>query len=77
MDKLKPKIIVIGEAESRHLHYYSGYNKITQTEAGDITFVTNDGKVHCYASEKSYGLRSWLKDESKKDRDYYIGTLNL
>ncbi len=77
LDKLKPKIIVIGEAESRHLHYYTGYNKITQRKAGDITFVTDDGKVHCYASEKSYGLRSWLKDEGKNHHDNYIGTLNL
>lgn len=77
LDKLKPKIVVIGEAPSRHLHYYTGYNTITQTSAGDITFTTDDGKVHCYASEKNYGLRSWLKDERKIDRDYYIGTLNL
>ncbi len=77
LDKLKPKIIVIGEAKSRHLHYYSGYNKITQTRAGDITFEIESGKVHCYASNKGYGLRDWLKNEKKTDRNYYIGTLNL
>jgi beta-lactamase superfamily II metal-dependent hydrolase len=84
LDKLKPKIIVIGEAKSRNLYYYGGYNKITQTRAGDITFVTDGKKLHCYASYKAYGKRDWLKDEGKKneefgkrDTDYYIGTLNI
>jgi beta-lactamase superfamily II metal-dependent hydrolase len=38
LDKLKPKIIVIGEAPWRHLHYYSGYKTLTQNKAGDLTF---------------------------------------
>lgn len=84
LGRLQPKIIVIGEARSRHLHYYGGYNKITQTRAGDITFSVETGKVHCYASNSSYGMRKWLIDEGrrdedfgKRDRDYYIGTLRL
>ncbi|WP_244476635.1 hypothetical protein [Methylobacterium sp. Leaf469] len=84
LDRLKPKIIVIGEAESRHLYYYSGYNKITQTKAWDITFETDDNKIHCYASNPSYGPRDWLNNEGKPDkafgrenRDYYVGTLNI
>lgn len=84
LDKLKPEIIVIGEAKSRHLHYYGGYNKITQTKAGDITFSVDGSKIHCYASNKGYGMRDWLTDEKmpneefgKRDTDYYIGTLNV
>ena len=84
LEKLKPEIIVIGEAPSRHLNYYSGYNKITQTRAGDITFVPDGKKVHCYSSKETYGKRDWLDDEGKPDEefgvrdvDYYIGTLNL
>lgn len=77
LDKLQPKIIVIGEAESRHLHYYTGYNKITQTKAGDITFIPDGKKIHCYASYKTYGLRNWLDDEGKADQEFYIGTLNF
>lgn len=84
LDKLKPKIIVIGEAKSRHIHYYGGYDKITQTRAGDITFSVNGKKIHCYASNKSYGKRTWLTDDGKsneefgkRDTDYYIGTLNI
>jgi hypothetical protein len=84
LDKLKPKIIVIGEAKSRHIHYYGGYNKITQTKAGDITFIAESHRVHCYASYATYEMRDWLENEGKsdenfgvQDRDYYIGTLNL
>lgn len=84
LDKLKPKIIVIGEAKSRHIHYYGGYNKITQTRAGDITFQQVDNKMHCYASNATYEQRDWLDNESmpnknfgERDTDYYIGTLNL
>lgn len=84
LDKIKPEIIVIGEAPSRHLHYYSDYNKITQTKAKDITFIAKDGNLHCYSSDENYGKRKWLEDEGKSDEsfgvkgdDYYIGTLKL
>lgn len=54
LDKLKPDIIIIGEAPSQHLNYYQGYNTITQNSAGDITFV-NDGKeIHIYVNKKDY-----------------------
>lgn len=77
LDKLKPKVIVIGEAEERHLQKYTGYNHIRQNEAGDITFISDDKKLHCYVSEKNYGKREWLDDEDRKDRKFYIGTLSL
>jgi beta-lactamase superfamily II metal-dependent hydrolase len=77
LDKLRPKIIVLGEAESRLLHYYGGYSTITQTKAGDITFLPDGKKIHCYVSYEEYGMRGWLDDEGKTDRDFYIGTLNF
>ena len=80
LDLLKPKIIVIGEAPSRHLHYYGGYNTLTQISAGDITFKCIDQKVHIYASEIDYDVDfldyehcDFVIDGSS----YYIGTLNL
>lgn len=81
LDKLEPKIIILGEAPSRHMHYYSGYHTLTQTKAYDITFVAENGIVHCYSSNENYGKRDWLDDEgqsditSQRDRHYYIGTL--
>lgn len=38
LERLQAKVIIIGEARTRHLNYYTGYNKITQNRAGDITF---------------------------------------
>ena len=38
LDTLSPQIIVLGEAPSEHLHYYEGYDLITQNSAGDLDF---------------------------------------
>ncbi len=77
LDKLTPKIIVIGEAPSRHLHYYGGYNTLTQNRAGDIIFDCDyQGKIHIYASNPNYSA-AFLEDEGQARYDYYIGTLSL
>lgn len=76
LDKLKPDIIIIGEAPSQHLNYYQGYNTITQNSAGDITFV-NDGKeIHIYVSNKEYKV-TFLKNKNKSEYNYYLGTLEI
>ena len=77
LDILEPDIIVLGEAPSRDLHYYSGYNTLTQNKCGDITMDCVDGKVHFYVSNADYEMRDWLEDESKEKFDNYIGTLIL
>jgi beta-lactamase superfamily II metal-dependent hydrolase len=77
LDIIDPEIIVLGEAPSRHLHYYSGYNVITQNSSGDITFDLVTGKVHIYVSKSNYGHRDWLADETKNDYPNYVGTLIL
>jgi beta-lactamase superfamily II metal-dependent hydrolase len=77
LDELKPKIIVIGEAPSRHLHYYGGYKTLTQNSAGDLTFDCDDkDKVHIYASDDSYSV-DFLDNEWESRYDYYLGTLNI
>lgn len=50
LEKLDPQIIVIGEAPSRHMHYYTGYKTITQNRAGHITMDCADGYVHFYVT---------------------------
>ena len=78
LDKLQPEIIIIGEAKSRHLDYYSGYNKITQNKCGDVIMDCNsDKKVHFYVSNPDYGMRDWLDNENQDKFENYIGTLNL
>ena len=77
LEKIKPKIIVIGEAPSSNLNYYSGYNTITQNSAGDITFECEQNNVHIYVSNENYSV-SFLKNKYKaNDFDYYIGTLEV
>ena len=77
LKKIKPKIIVIGEAPSQHLNYYSGYSTITQNSAKDITFKCEAGKVHVYVSSSSYSV-DFLKNEGYKSTstEYYIGSFD-
>ena len=77
LDKLNPKIIVIGEAPSKHLNYYSGYNTITQNLAEDITFKCETKKVHVYVSSLTYSV-DYLNDEGCADDSLgkYIGSFD-
>ncbi|MEN4125342.1 MBL fold metallo-hydrolase [Serratia marcescens] len=78
LDKIKPKVIIIGEAPSRHLHYYTGYKTITQNRAGDVTMECVGHKVHFYVSCENY-------QNDKFDNEYadnvelgrYIGSVNI
>lgn len=60
LDKLSPKIIVVGEAPCEDLHYYSGYNTITQNTAGDIVFEVSDDIVDIFVSNQSYSKKDWM-----------------
>lgn len=75
LEKMNPGVIVIGEAPSEHLHYYDGYNVITQNTAGDITFDCQTAKTHVYASEPNYSV-DYLDDEQMPNEyGFYVGTL--
>jgi beta-lactamase superfamily II metal-dependent hydrolase len=76
LDKMNPKIVIIGEAPSEHLNYYNGYNTITQNSAGNIIFECVDDKVHIYVSNTNYYV-DFLDDENMNSYRNYIGTLNL
>lgn len=54
MNKLTPKLVIVGEAPSDELDYYSGYNTITQNTAGDILFETNGDYLDIFVSESGY-----------------------
>ena len=78
LKKLNPSLIIIGEAPSKHINYYTGYNTITQNSAGDIVFVCEAGWVHIYISSESYNYdKSFLINKMKKHDLYgnYIGSL--
>lgn len=56
LKKIKPKLIIIGEAPSKNLNYYQGYNTITQNSAGDIVFDCLSSKVNIYVSNDNYSV---------------------
>lgn len=76
LKKLDPQIIIIGEAPSRHINYYTGYQKITQNKAGDITMDLAGDKVHFYASNENYAHNA-LTDEGQSKFPHYIGSITV
>jgi beta-lactamase superfamily II metal-dependent hydrolase len=78
LEKLDPQIIVIGEAPSRHLNYYTGYKTITQNMAGDIVMDCVDNSVHFYVSNHDYQHKG-LTDEGLPNMgdSKYVGTITV
>ena len=77
LKKLKPHIVIIGEAPSEYLNYYPGYNTITQNSAGDIVFNCSGGYVDIYIEKEFYSYDTdFLENKSKYDCDYgyYLGS---
>lgn len=77
LEKLDPQIIIIGEAPSRHLNYYTGYQTITQNSAGDVTMDCEDNKIHFYAGNKNYSSPPKLDNLYKNRFNYYMGSLTV
>jgi beta-lactamase superfamily II metal-dependent hydrolase len=84
LDKLKPKLIIIGEAPAENICYYPNHDTITQNSAGDITFNCNDNEIDIYVSEKSYAdtkrfngyIHNVLPRRGYKSGfGYYVGTI--
>jgi len=76
LEKLDPQIIVIGEAPSRHLNYYTGYMKITQNRAGHITMECVGDKVHFYVSNPNY-THDELDNEGMSSFPNYVGSITI
>lgn len=76
LEKIEPKLIIIGEAKSEDLDYYSGYNTITQNSSKDITLDCNDSEIDIYCSNCNYTV-DYLDDYGKTKFDNYIGTLTI
>lgn len=76
LKKLDPYIIIIGEAPSKHLNYYAGYNTIKQNSAGDIVFDCSGNRVHIYVSKDYNYDTSFLSNEKATNNEYgnYIGS---
>jgi len=76
LTKMVPKIIVVGEAPSEHLHYYPGYDTITQNSAGDVVFECETGKIHVFTSNE-YAVDFLLDESRNREGFHYVGTLIL
>ena len=77
LEKIKPRLIIIGEAPAEHLNYYAGYNTITQNSAGDIILDCESGKTHIYVSDQDYSV-DFLDDGGMADNyGKYVGTLEI
>jgi beta-lactamase superfamily II metal-dependent hydrolase len=74
LEVVNPKIIVIGEADSEYLHYYQGYDTITQNTGGDITFECEENWVHIYSSNENY-IVNFLTNRYKSTFNHYVGSL--
>jgi len=77
LESINPRIVIIGEAPSKDLNYYYGYNTITQNSAGGIVLECESEKTHIYVSNRRYSV-DYLDDEGLADTyGKYIGTLNV
>lgn len=77
LDKINPALIIIGEAPSEDLNYYSGYNVITQNSAGDIVLECAENKVHILVSSDVYfpDFLDYESDSEYTTNGNYIGTI--
>jgi beta-lactamase superfamily II metal-dependent hydrolase len=78
LNKLNPKLIVVGEANSKDLYYYSNYTTITQRKAGDIVFDCQTGTINIYVSNLNYEAKNLKKDSNIPtiyDNLKYIGSV--
>lgn len=76
LKKLNPKIIIIGNAPSEDLSYYSNYDTITQNSSGDIYFECNGKEIDVYCTNENYSV-NFLENKNKISDDNYLGTLVL
>lgn len=78
MDKLTPKLVIVGEAPSNELDYYSDYDTITQNTAGDVLFETNGDYLDVFVSESSYKKTDGMVQNSNHgvhDGMKYLGSV--
>lgn len=79
LDKIDPKIIIIGEAKSDYLNYYSEFNTITQNTTKNIVLDCGVGKIDVY-TENNFE-NDFLEYECNKpdlaSGEEYRGTLYL
>ena len=74
LEEMDPKIVVIGEAQSKNLNYYGHYNTITQNSAGSIYFECVKHWVHIFVGSSTYSV-DFLEDEGAETYSNCLGSL--
>ena len=79
LDKINPKLIIIGEAKSEYLNYYDGFDTITQNSTKNIVLECITSKVDIYTTNE---FNNDFLDIEKdgiilSTGEKYRGTLNL
>lgn len=79
LDKMKPKIIIIGEGKSDYLNYYEGFNTITQNSAKNIVLKCTTGQIDIYTDDEfNNDFLDYEKNRTVlSSGEQYRGTLNL
>jgi hypothetical protein len=74
LSDIDPQLIVIGEAASEHLSYYSACSTLTQNSAGEILFDIVAGMTHVFTTKQVKA--PFLHDERQaRTGFYYAGTM--
>lgn len=76
LEKLDPQVIIIGEAPSRHLNYYTGYMTITQNSVGNITMDCEGDRVHFYVGNAGFTHRG-MNNENQNAFPNYLGSITV
>lgn len=75
LNEINPQIIVVGEAPSKYLNYYSDFNTITQNSAGNIIFDIHNSSVDIYVGNSNYSV-NYLTDLNKNKYENYLGSFS-
>lgn len=78
MDKLSPKLVIVGEAPSEDLDYYKSQDTITQNSAGDILFDVNTDFLDIFVSNSGYTKTDGMttnNNHSTFDGMHYLGSI--
>ncbi|MFD0898757.1 MULTISPECIES: ComEC/Rec2 family competence protein [Lactobacillaceae] len=82
LEKLKPKLIILGHAESKDMNYYCGWNTILKKHSGNITIECSNHFMNIWVENPDYTSKiKTLKDNPQKtdlsSSLYYIGSISV
>lgn len=82
LEKLNPKLIILGHAESKDMYYYTGWNTILKKHSGDITIECSNHFMNIWVEEPEYKseIRTLQNNPQKSELGnslHYIGSISV